>query len=168
MNISHLLQLCMSVTINVNHISLWALSWLPVLHVCLSFLLLFVHLLCLSLRVFLCRCCPPPFHCDSVWLFGLQLIHSVPAGLGRKTQIAITNQTPPPTLAFSTSLSVVHQFYFSCLIFKCLIQKQSRSVHARFQTLFCLFHFFFWPVAHLFLLSVSVSGPCLFCAHDCP
>ncbi len=71
MNISHLLQLCMSVTINVNHISLWALSWLPVLHVCLSFLLLFVHLLCLSLRVFLCRCCPPPFHCDSVWLFGL-------------------------------------------------------------------------------------------------
>lgn len=30
------------------------------LYVCLSFLLLFVHLLCLSLRVFLCRCCPPP------------------------------------------------------------------------------------------------------------
>lgn len=22
-----------------------------------------------------------------------------------------------------------------------------------------------WPVAHLFLLSLSVSGPCLFCAH---
>lgn len=99
-------------TINVNHISLRALLWLSLCLWVLSSFLVCSFPLLVSQTLCFCFVCLLAFLCDSVWLFGLKLIPSVPAGLGRTTQITITNQTPTPTVVFSTPLSLSPLFKF--------------------------------------------------------
>lgn len=125
-------------TINVNHTSPRASFWLSLcLQVLSSFLVLFISSACLSnsFFFFLYFVCLLAFLCDSVWLFGLKLILSVPAGLGRTTQITPANQTPTPTVAFFTPLSRLLLFKFctkSVWLISCPIRFHSPSVCVHF------------------------------------
>lgn len=128
------------------------------------FYCLFIFSACLSSSLFCC------FSVTLFGLFGLKLILSVPAGLGRKTQITITNQTATPTAALTTPISqtfCIYQVCFSRLTSSCPVQSHSLSVPALFTQTNLLSHFSLGPWL-ISLLSLSVSGLCLFCAHVCP
>lgn len=128
------------------------------------FYCLFIFSACLSSSLFCC-CSVTLFG-----LFGLKLILSVPAGLGRKTQITITNQTATPTAALTTPISqtfCIYQVCFSRLTSSCPVQSHSLSVSALFTQTNLLSHFSLGPWL-ISLFSLSVSGLCLFCAHVCP
>ena len=69
---------------------------------------LFIFSACLSSSLFCC--------CSVILfgLFGVMLILFVLAGLGRKTQITITNQTATPTAALTTPISQTFCIYLVC------------------------------------------------------
>lgn len=141
--------------------------------VCPFFFFLFVHFPCLSLKLSLFYCCVPPsfslWLCLAVWplvnpfLSQLALVEQLKSLLQTRLQLPQS-----PSLPLYQSLSVVHRVCFSCLTFICPIRCHSLCVHVLFHSDYFTFSLLFWPVAHLFLFFLSVSGLCLFCAHVCP